>query len=118
MDPIIQAWDSSRASPAASRASPGACPGQSKQSIGGVSHAARHGQTERQAAVPAAASKGSSAVGNVRAQRAADRAHNESVIASTDEQVAQALADEEAQVGPLVCGPCALLPLIAQSMRY
>ena len=93
-------------------------PGQSKQSIGSVSHAARHGQTERQAAVPAAASKGSSAVGNVRAQRAADRAHNEAVIAATDEQVAQALADEEAQVGPLVSGPCALLPLIAQSIRY
>ena len=39
-----------------------------------------------------------SLLGNVRAQRAVDRAHNEAVIASTDEQVAQALADEEAQV--------------------
>lgn len=37
-------------------------------------------------------------MGSVRAQRAADRFHNEAVIASTDEQVAQALADEEAQV--------------------
>ena len=33
-----------------------------------------------------------------RAQRAADRAHNEAVIASTDEQLAQSLADDEAQV--------------------
>lgn len=51
-------------------------------------------------AAPSAASQSRSAVGNVRAQRAADRAHNEAVIASTDEQVAQALADEEAQVSP------------------
>ena len=40
-----------------------------------------------------------SAVSQVRAQRAADRAHNEAVLADTDEHVAQALADEERQVG-------------------
>lgn len=52
----------------------------------------------KEAAAPDAASQVRSLIGNVRAQRAADRAHNEAVIASTDEQVAQALADEEAQV--------------------
>ena len=73
--------------------------GQGKQSVGGVLSVTRDVPTERQLAVPSAASKGSPAVGNVRAQRAADKAHNQAVIASTDEQVAQALADEEAQVG-------------------
>ena len=48
--------------------------------------------------MPSAASISENSMGNVRAQRAADRAHNEAVIALTDEQVAQALADEEAQV--------------------
>ena len=72
--------------------------GQGKQSASSVLSATEGGQTERQPAVPSSASKGSSAVGNVRARRAADKAHNEAVIASTDEQVAQALADEEAQV--------------------
>lgn len=55
-------------------------------------------QAGKETAVPSAASKSENPMGNVRAQRAADRAHNEAVIASTDEQVAQALADEEAQV--------------------
>lgn len=73
-------------------------PGQGRQSVGSVLGATRDCPVERQSAVPSAASKGSSAVGNVRAQRAADRAHNEAVIASTDGQLAQALADEEAQV--------------------
>lgn len=73
-------------------------PGQGRQSVGSVLSATGVGQSERQLAVPSAASQGSSAVGNVRAQRAADRAHNEAVIASTDGQLAQALADEEAQV--------------------
>lgn len=72
--------------------------GQGKQSAGSVSTSSRGDCTKRQSAVPSGASKGSSAVGNVRAQRTADRAHNESVIASTDAQVAQDLADEEAQV--------------------
>lgn len=72
--------------------------GQGKQSVGSALSGSRDGQNEGQFAVPSGASKGSSAVGNVRAQRAADRAHNESVIASTDEQLAQALADEQAQV--------------------
>ena len=49
------------------------------------------------------ASTAGTSVGNVRAQRAADRAHNEAVMASTDEQVAQALADEEAQVSWQLC---------------
>ena len=71
-------------------------PGHSKQTAGSV---ASPGRSDGQIAAPSAASQGRSAVGNVRAQRAADRAHNEAVIASTDEQVAQALADEEAQVG-------------------
>lgn len=48
--------------------------------------------------MPSAASRSENPMGSVRAQRAADRFHNEAVIASTDEQVAQALADEEAQV--------------------
>ena len=68
---------------------------------------------ERGAGVPSTASAASTAgtsVGNVRAQRAADRAHNEAVMASTDEQVAQALADEEAQVRCQLCishtSPC------------
>lgn len=73
-------------------------PGDSKKSVGNVSSPGRDGSNDRQLAVPSAASQARSAVGNVRAQRAADRAHNEAVIASTDEQVAQALADEEAQV--------------------
>lgn len=73
-------------------------PGQGRQAVGSVLSATQDGRTGRQSAVPTAASQGSSAVGNVRAQRAADRAHNEAVIASTDGQLAQALADEEAQV--------------------
>ena len=61
----------------------------------------------------AVGSQSRSAMGNVRAQRAADRAHNEAVIASTDEQLAQTLADEEAQVSsphlsapPTCAGTC------------
>ena len=72
--------------------------GPGKQSAGSVLSASRDSLVERQSAVPSGANKGSSASGNVQAQRAADRAHNEAVIASTDVQVAQALADEEAQV--------------------
>lgn len=80
---------------------------QSKQSASGASSVSTPGEgsVQRQAAAPSAVSKRHSAVGNVRAQRAADRAHNEAVIASTDEQVAQALADEEAQVSGLDCCP-------------
>ena len=78
-----------------------ALPGANKQPAGsplGIP-GSQDGSSARQTAVPAAAAmRGSSAVGNERAQRAADRAHNEAVIASTDQQVAQALADEEAQV--------------------
>lgn len=73
---------------------------QSKQPAGSVSSPATEGGSDRQMAAPSAASQSRSTVGSVRAQRAADRAHNEAVIASTDEQVAQALADEEAQVSP------------------
>lgn len=75
-------------------------PGQGKQPAGSPPGIPGHqaGSSERQTSVPTAAIQGSSVTGNERAQRAADRAHNEAVIASTDQQVAQALADEEAQV--------------------
>ena len=52
-----------------------------------------------QAAGSAASGMAASAVSQVRAQRAADRAHNEAVLGDTDEHVAQALAGEERQVG-------------------
>lgn len=75
-------------------------PGHPKQSAGQV-----HSQpgpprlaAGGEGAVPSAANQANNLIGSLRAQRAADRAHNEAVIASTDEQVAQALADEEAQV--------------------
>lgn len=58
----------------------------------------------RQAGPSAAGSRATPGGSQVRAQRAADRAHNEAVIGGTDEQIAQALADEEQQVGmPLLC---------------
>lgn len=67
----------------------------------GVSAAAR--STEGQAAASAASAVNSTAgVSQVRAQRVADRAHNEAVLASSDEQVAQALADQDRQVSCLV----------------
>lgn len=81
---------------------PGHPSGHSKHSAGqlhnqaGPARAAQR-QAGQETAVPSAASRSENPAGNVRAQRAADRAHNEAVIASTDEQVAQALADEEAQ---------------------
>ena len=59
--------------------------------------------TGQKAAAGPSVSQGASSIGNVRAQRAADRAHNEAVIGSTDEHVAQALADEEAQVKLQLC---------------
>lgn len=82
---------------------PGHPSGHSKHSAGqlhnqaGPAKAAPR-QAGKETAVPSAASRSENTMGTVRAQRAADRAHNEAVIASTDEQVAQALADEEAQV--------------------
>lgn len=48
------------------------------------------GGTAKEASIPAGA--------QLRAQRAADRAHNEAVLAGTDEQVVQAIAEEERQV--------------------
>ncbi|KAA6425451.1 MAG: UV-stimulated scaffold A protein [Trebouxia sp. A1-2] len=81
---------------------PGHPSGHSKHSAGqlhnqaGPAKAAPR-QAGKETAVPSAASRSENTMGTVRAQRAADRAHNEAVIASTDEQVAQALADEEAQ---------------------
>ena len=60
------------------------------------------GQSQRAAAGPSA-SQAAPSTGNVRAQRAADRAHNEAVIGATDERMAQALADEEAQVNAQPC---------------
>ena len=82
---------------------PGDPSGHSRHSAGqlhnqaGPARAAQR-QAGQETAVPSAASRSENPTGNVRAQRAADRAHNEAVIASTDEQVAQALADEEAKV--------------------
>lgn len=103
-------WTPSAKAPAP-QGQPQQPPGHPKHSAGQLhnqagSQRAVHRGGGREAGVPSTASAASTAgtsVGNVRAQRAADRAHNETVIASTDEQVAQALADEEAQVSCQLC---------------
>ena len=79
--------------------------------------AATSGQTTGQASADAAASRAASAAGQVRAQRAADRAHNEAVLGGTDEQIAQALADEQHQVSKCACASCIAFELGIHTCR-